>query len=223
MWALVPSRTRVQLILVLALALGCASYLARGESGGSSESFPILEFSQYVLSAVPLVLIIGWALGKWRWAWSWPCRRLGLRLWYPDLNGVWEGELKSTFRAPSRDGSVVIRMRIEQRWSGVTVSTVGRGPRGSSSDTVLAAPRREDERFVLWQVFRGESLDRLPTDEQVFYGTSRLTYDPVTQTIRGAHWTNRAAQHQLNTAGSFELRRISSDPQANPPSEGPGG
>lgn len=170
--------------------------------------------AQVIFASAGLAGSICWFLGSLHWTWS-LLSKLGLRRWYPDLNGVWVGALHSNFIDPSGNHETIIVMRIDQRWSKIHVST--QSAHGySSSETIKAFPRIEESRPILWMVYRGDVPKPAKTDVDEFYGTSRAEFVRYSGELKGRYWTNRAwnSEQRLNTAGTFELRRLSMNSSA---------
>jgi|GEM_PF-4155238 len=207
MWSHLPLRPRLYAVIGLAVIVG---YIVASIKHGSL--FPPMDKALVnILVSAPIVALVGLIIGTMRWSWS-LFGMLGGKNWFPDLNGVWQGPLNSTYTDNTDASGTVIIMRIDQRWTKLHVSTES-ADGYMTSETVTASPRIEDGKPVLWLNFKATVPDALPTDEKMFYGSSRLVYDSSNDTIRGMHWTNRASQQGLNTSGSFELSRISNNPE----------
>lgn len=213
MWPLLSIRVRTYLIVGLAAVVGVLYSLGNSLVKNGTINPGWVEVGQSTFASVPFVLLAGLLVGRMRWTWSSLCR-LGLSNWYPDLNGVWRGPLKSPRLNAEGTQDAVILMRIDQRWSGIKVKT--ESIEGySQSVTINTVPRVEDGEAVLWMNFLAHVPEAKETDEKVFYGTSRISFDTVKGTIQGTYWTNRASQQGRNTAGSFKLTRLSENPFEN--------
>jgi hypothetical protein len=202
MWGLLPAKTRTVAAVIGALIVMA---LRLGFSVPPSSAFGWLEL---LLSSAGITAAVGLAVGRFRPAWRVPCF-LGLKWWYPDLNGVWQGTAKTVAPGEKDYREFRIEVTIDQRWVGVSVSTHSlESPLRSGS--VFVAPVKEEGKAVLWTNFIAEQEAPAESDERSWHGSSRLIYDRKARRLSGIYWTDRAA-HILKTggtAGTLALQRM---------------
>lgn len=207
MWMLLPLRVRLTAIVALSFALGYGMTIVR--SDGIAVMQDDLALAMNVLSAVPVALAVGIGLGAMRWTWILPCR-LGLAQWYPDINGIWLGKIKSTYSADLSQQQVDVVMRVQQKWTNIQISMENLAG-DPISDTVEVIPNFEDHKPSVWMLYRGRNLLPQPTDVSTYLGSSHLTHQPVSNRLDGFYWTNRAWERGHNTAGSLQMKFYSRD------------
>ena len=164
-------------------------------------------------------LVLG-ATPLWRWLWA---RIPRLSTWvFPDLNGRWETEIRSNIGAMAEhhpdfknvDPDTIKTLvpgefEIVQNWFRLFIR-FDADDRYSTSNTLVVEPRKDREtgRCTLTYVYRNETADPRPSDEQFHFGAAHVEIDPGFQSMRGCYWTNRNASRGLNTAGTVIARRL---------------
>lgn len=204
----------------------------------------VARINTSALVAGGVIVVIGAKWGAWRRLW----RRFDAlnTIVYPDLNGVWVGDLRSNWpvierMAKAAKGEVAsfdpfgsangdatelqavpIILRIEADW--FTISAVmERDTRYSDSETIAVNPIRAvgGGAHRLSYVFRNRTPDPLPTDCSHHLGAALL--DVVwgaSPRLEGTVWTERNWRKGMNTAGLLSLTRVSADPKASVPGGG---
>ncbi len=116
----------------------------------------------------------------------------------PDLNGVWEAGLKSSFSHLKEEHRIFVRIR--QTWTRISITA--ETPEAISS-SVAAAVRMSDKTVELIYTFdaraRGGSMDQ----SQKHSGTTWLRLSPDQTQFAGQYFTGRGR----NNVGSLRLRR----------------
>src|SRR5215203_891812 len=95
MWSLLPRQW--QLVIILTVGAGCAWTYDFGMAWFYGEHVQTIKLITFSASAVGLV-VVGLANLSWRWFWReipWLQSHV-----FPDLNGIWEGKLSSTWINP---------------------------------------------------------------------------------------------------------------------------
>jgi len=203
MWGLLPMKIRIGLVIFASMGVGLAWSLYDND-------LSLGNVLTRMVTTIPLLAILGAGIGKYiKASWIFPCR-YGLDSWYPNLNGEWTGKLISTFLNEDASNEYDVTFNIDQRWSHIKIleNAQKRSKKSTSrSKTLHVIPEKSDSEHRLWMIFQGEVQNPEETDDQFFYGSSRLIYDKNTDTLYGHHWTNRAWQRKMNTAGTLTLSR----------------
>jgi hypothetical protein len=201
MWGLLPLKIRLAAIIV------CGGLIATTRIALATQNVSLTTFIEALLWAAGILAIVGPLFGRLAFTWRIPCA-LGLRVWYPDLNGVWKGFAQSSFQERGERTNSRIEMTIEQRWTHIRV-WVRSSDDYHSSKSISVIPAKEDRMVVLWTNFIGEQFAPRPTDERQFYGTSRLIYERSENRLRGHYWTDRASHVSGSggTAGTISLSK----------------
>jgi hypothetical protein len=202
MWRLLSGKTQLSVVAAGVVLVAVCRILISPPA-----SYSVLQFAELLLSSGGIAAIIAGVVGRMRWAWWLPCL-LGLRRWYPDLNGEWVGSVESSFLDGSGSAPIQVRMSITQTWAAITVET--RSTDGNhESEAETAEPTRERGTAVLWMHFIGRQRAPAPTDEREFFGASRLVHDKYVGNLNGTYWTDRGAHilHSGGTAGRIVLTR----------------
>jgi len=206
MWVLLPPLVRLGLITLTSIGLGLTWAWIDGD-------FSAFRLSFRMLTSLSLLVVIGTALGKWtKISWTKACE-WGLWRWYPNLNGTWHGKLISTHQENGEPKEIDLEVTIDQRWGSIKVisrntSLPEEAKSRSRGNALFAIPELRNGEVLLWTIYEGSVDDPEATDDDTFYGTTRMSYDKTSKSLVGRHWTNRAWRTGMNTAGSFSLSRL---------------
>lgn len=200
MWVLLPLKVRLGLIVFVSIVVGFSWAFFE-------QDISIFNILRRMLISISLVAIAGTAIGLWKKSWTIPCKLVLGNWWYPDLNGEWSGMLTSSYGEGDERTEVNIEVTIDQRWSHISVTSKNSNDY-SKSIALHVIPEKRDGETVLWTHYKGTVNLPEPTDAAIFFGSTRMVYDRKSDSIEGLHWTNRAWQKGLNTAGSFSLKRV---------------
>lgn len=167
-----------------------------------------------------LTLVLG-KTSLWRRLWT---RFPILSSWiFPDLNGTWTTTMESNIRAMAKHhpdfadidldsikATIPGKFTIKQDWFRLSIR-FDSDDRYSKSNTLIVEPCKdaENQQFFLTYVYKNETVDPKPTDEQFHFGAANLEVDASFDEMRGTYWTNRNAPKGLNTAGSLVAVRES--------------
>lgn len=140
-----------------------------------------------------------WLFDRYVWRWG-ALRSVGL-LALPDLNGIWTGEVNSSY---GREGSTVsVSITILQRWSklAITLETTD-----SRSRSIAATFRAEDApRPELSYLYINEPKATAPESMQTHRGTVSLGLSG--DRLEGDYYTGRGRRE----IGTLKLMRISQE------------
>lgn len=164
----------------------------------------------------------------WRWIW-WIAPPLN-KLAYPDVNGIYVGQIqsnypiKSTMRDTALSGkrineadlksielqkvAVAVEIRADLFRLQISVSS---SATGGTSRTIIAKPWRNPgaDLVHLSNIYQQTVNRPATTDEAMHFGAADLEVDPSNrQKITGVYWTRRRWQLGLNTGGTIELAWI---------------
>ncbi len=133
-----------------------------------------------------------------RWLWRISVFRSLRIVDVPDLNGVWEAGIKSSYSHLKEEHRIFVRIRQTWRRISITAETSD-----AISTSVAAAVRMTDKTVELIYTFdsrtRGGSIDA----SQKHSGTSWLRLSPDRTQFAGQYFTGRGR----NNVGSLRLRR----------------
>ena len=169
----------------------------------------------------------------WRWIWK---KVPSLNRWvFPDLNGVWDVELCSNWPrqlqllelAMALDRRIDMRMcdvedlaplspihlRAEIRQTWWDFEMVLCNPRGDTpidrSNTISVDPFRRagmQPPGICYFYEQQNATDNV-SDDTMFFGAAKLTYDFKHDQLEGLAWTARMWRRAINTAGPITFRR----------------
>lgn len=209
MWSLLSRRSQM-LILV-----GLTAILLLGLQGLSEwwtgEQPSLLKFVSLAATVIGTVLL---AVANWIWRGVW--RRLPIlnRVFFPDLNGVWEGTLQTTWVDPetkATPGPIPTRITIRQ---GIVAISIRQKTAESTSysGTVVPEAQPEADRYRLWYSYsnqpRREVSHRSEQHEGAAWLELSLGEDP--EELTGQYFTSR------KTSGDLMVRRVSTEPDRLP-------
>lgn len=116
----------------------------------------------------------------------------------PDLNGVWEAALKSSFSHLKTEHRIFLRIR--QTWTRISVTS---DMPDAISTSVAAAVRMTDKTVELIYTFDSRPKERVGAILQKHSGTAWLRLSPDRTQFAGQYFTGRGR----NNVGSLRLRR----------------
>ncbi len=202
MWSLLLLRWRV------GLTLGAAGIIASSMEafgfGPNATSHMVGKVALF-LSPLGMTAALGWLLGAWKPAWT-LVSNVGMKHWFPNLNGVWEGEFRSSRQRTHPDTPNRLVLRIDQKWG--KVSIYNDAASGSTdSIPILCIPAQHHGQPCLYVFYEAWPKASADSDSENFLGAERIIYNSERDSLIGDYMTNRAWMRGNNTAGRFELTR----------------
>lgn len=201
MWSLLSKRSQV-LILVGLTALLLLGAQGAAEWWTGSRPSPLKSVS-LVATIIGSGVV---AVANWTWRAIW--RRLPFlnRTFFPDLNGVWEGTLQTTWIDPATGvppGPIDTHVTIRQGILGVHVRQKTRES-DSWSTRVFPHAEPEADRYRLWYAYsnkpKAQVAHRSCDHDGVAWLEIALDDDP--DLLTGQYYTSR------RTTGDIALRRV---------------
>lgn len=212
MWALLSRRWQLSIIVattaLLLLAYQGASEWWTGQTPSLSKAISLIA------TLIGTVLV---AVANWTWRGIW--RRLPLlnKVFFPDLNGVWEGTLQTTWVDPvtgTVPGPIHSRVTVRQ---GVLKFSICQRTAESDSWSTMVLPEAEPEadRYRLWYAYSNKPKATVAHRSSNHDGVAwlELSLDDDPDELRGQYYTNR------RTTGDITLRRVSHLPTPPPAAE----
>lgn len=146
-------------------------------------------------SVAGLYTMLYWVFDRHVWRWR-LLRRFGL-LSVPDLNGLWTGEIDSSFgeEGTNRD----VKVNIMQRWASILVTF--QAGESSSRSTMAAFKTRDTDSPELTYTYLNEPRGRATDTMQMHRGTCTLRLDG--DRLKGNYYTGRGR----GTVGELKLAR----------------
>ena len=146
-------------------------------------------------SVVGLYTMLYWAFDHYVWRWR-LLRRFGL-LSVPDLNGLWTGEIDSSFgeEGTNRD----VKVNIVQRWASILITL--QAGESISRSTMAAFKTRDTDSPELTYTYLNEPHGRAADTMQMHRGTCTLRLDG--DRLEGNYYTGRGRV----TVGELKLVR----------------
>ena len=195
MYHLLPVRRLLTLFATLHLGL---LLLVVSIFNSNSSLLGFLRYSSGILFALDVVVLIV-SVSAWRWFWK-RIPQLS-NLYFPDLNGIWQGNIKfETNTGELR--ALEAKVRIKQNLWSIQLDLCSET---SKSSTLVAYPGEELGNKVLYYIY--QNVPKNPKHNE-YKGTSLLSVDITSASSRlnGHYYTVRG------TRGRIELKRISPDP-----------
>jgi len=202
MWSLIDRKMQLTLIVVLTvsvlLGLQSITELATGEP------FSLFKLVSACVFLIGTLFVLIFNL-TWRWLW----RKLPLlnRAFFPDLNGVWVGELKSTWINPETGqspGPIASRITIRQGLFDISIKQKT-GESNSFSLKVIAEAEPSADRYRLWYSYsnrpKAEFAYRSADHDGIAWLEVNIGDDP--DLLEGQYFTAR------RTTGDLSIRRHS--------------
>ena len=205
MWALLSRRSQLSIIVAITIILLLAYQGASEWWTGQTPS--LLKAISLIATFIGTVLV---AVANWTWRGLWRRFPALNRLFFPDLNGVWEGTLQTTWIDPLTGvvpGPIHSRLIIRQ---GVLKFSISQRTAESDSwsTTVLPEADAESDRYRLWYAYSNKPkaavAHRSSTHDGVAWLEISLEDDP--DQLRGQYYTSR------RTTGDMTLQRVSQWP-----------
>lgn len=180
----------------------------------------VIGFARYLSAAVTIGLLVIWAAGETK-VFPWLCRLPLLNLLLPDIDGRWQGTLRSNWsRVQQRSAdpslppadllAVPVEVTITARLFFVHVELVSVSDY-TRSRTLAVRPTRDPEsgRLRLSYIFESTTKTPVHGDSAVHQGAAYLEFHDEREAPRldGLYWTNRNWGQALNTAGTITLHR----------------
>jgi hypothetical protein len=157
-----------------------------------------LEIPAWVFAPLGLVFYIAYHELFDRWLWRVSIFRSLRIVDVPDLNGVWEAGIKSSYSHLKEEHRIMVRIR--QTWTKISITAE---TSDAISTSVAAVVRMTDKTVELIYTFdsrtRGGSIDA----SQKHSGTTWLRLSPDRTQFAGQYFTGRGR----NNVGSLRLRR----------------
>jgi hypothetical protein len=105
----------------------------------------------------------------------------------------------------------MMRLTIRQSWLRVQVNSMNESGR-TLSHSVNAFPELQEDRPLIWSVYRGEVEAYSPTEGPTHNGGALLHVAQGGARIFGTYFSDRGIAHHKPSSGRFELWRFSDDP-----------
>jgi hypothetical protein len=201
MWSLLPTRSQVFVVAILGVLFASGLNAANAWWLGTPQGpFGVPRWS---MAAATVVGACGILLASvWRWVWrAFPILD---RAVFPDLNGVWKGEIDTTWDAGKKGGGTKrkVTMTINQGLFATSVMLQS-GESISYSTRCLLERHPEAGRFRLWYSYDNAPRTRLQDRSRPHEGVAWLEFkagaDPPRLT--GGYYTHR------QTAGDIDVKR----------------
>lgn len=198
---LLPKRTQINVAVVAgAAALGTIQLAYSYATGQASSSW------QWVSLGVTVILALAATVGNSLWFWlakTFPIMQTAI---FPDLNGIWTGQLQSTWidagtamQAPPINLSVTIRQTLFTTTVNLTSETSS-----SRSVRVFLEADRVNRRYVIHHFYANEPRARARQQLSPHLGMASLEceWGLDRDKLTGSYFTDR------KTTGDIELRRV---------------
>lgn len=205
MWALISRRWQV-IILVGFTALLLLGLQAASEWWTGTQP-SLLKFVSLVASIIGSGLVV---IANLIWRRIWRALPILNRVFFPDLNGKWEGSLQTTWVDPATSQvPPPIATKITIRQGIMSISVKQRTDESDSWATrVIAEADPEADRYRLWYSYSNKPKaavsHRSCDHDGIAWLEVSLGDDP--DELRGQYFTSR------RTSGDILLRRVSSQP-----------
>ncbi|MGH6712983.1 MAG: hypothetical protein ACREEK_29020 [Bradyrhizobium sp.] len=197
------------------------------------QGFGLTVTLSLTVALVQLLFTLVFVTPLWRTVWRWLPK---LNDWvYPDLNGIWDVELKSNFSridallksAKGDEHSLDFRSahesalpplsvhkmhaRITQSWAKIEMefwNPDGTGPIKDSTTLMVEPFRRSGGRHGLAYIFDQSNETDVMSDESKFRGAGWIERDRDDENVfSGRMWTDRKWRFGMNTAGEVRFTR----------------
>ena len=186
-----PDRSIKVVTYLLTISISLASLIHTGLDAVNFE----LGWLISVPSAVGIYKMLYYAFDRFVWRWR-PLRRRGL-VTVPDLNGEWNGQIKSSYESDGR--TLQVSVIITQQWSKILVRLEAEE---SCSRSIAASFLTDDPSSPeLVYVYENEPASLAPEPMQAHGGTARLRLDG--SVLRGKYYTGRGR----GTVGDITLQK----------------
>ncbi|WDA38953.1 hypothetical protein [Sphingobium sp. YC-XJ3] len=200
MWSLIDRKTQLTIIVALTVVilLGLQA-LTELLTGAEASGFRLLSAIVFLIGTV----LVGLFNLAWRWVWR---KAPVMNKWFfPDLNGTWEGTLKSTWINPETGqspGPIAAVITIKQSLFDICVRQKT-GESNSYSNREIAEAEPKADRYRLWYSYsnrpKAELAYRSLSHDGVAWLEVNLSDDP--NCLEGQYYTSR------KTTGDMLFRR----------------
>lgn len=166
----------------------------------SNSSLGILK---YLSGSIFVIDILVLSVSLYFWRWLWKSIPLLSDIYFPDLNGIWEGRI--IFQSDSESDGLDAKARIRQNLWSIHIDLYSTT---SKSYTLIAYPRLESGNRMIYYVYH--NIPKNPEYPE-YKGTSVLEVKSETEPMKlsGHYFTIRG------TKGRIELKRTSINPNEN--------
>ncbi len=128
-----------------------------------------------------------WVFDKWLWKFF---RKIGL-VKTPDLNGEWEGHLKSSFDEHSSETKATLR--FFQTWTQIKIILITEHSL-SHSETASIVMNTPEGKYLSYQYINEPKSDSIET-MSIHRGTTRLLFNEKDNTLTGEYYSGRDRQN----------------------------
>ncbi|API59660.1 hypothetical protein BSL82_10285 [Tardibacter chloracetimidivorans] len=204
MWSLLGKKAQVSIILVAGLlsawSIDAVYALALHKEAG------LLKTLSLAVTIVGTILV---AVAEAGWRWLWRQVPLLGRKAFPDLNGKWDGTLRSTWINPETGqpiDPIPTRITVRQRLFSTSV-TLKTGESESHSTRCILERLPEIGRFRIWYSYNNDPIAQVRHRSSPHEGVAYLEFDPDASpdALVGRYYTAR------KTTGDIEVTRGTRD------------
>ena len=208
MYRILPRKLVITVLVVLGAALlAVVMNVWEAFTGQAIEWWQVPRTINVV--TVIVVVIVGTVVQfLWRPLW----RRFPAlnRLVFPDLNGRWQGELRSTWIDPKtgkRPGPIKADVTIDMDWFDVSIR-MRTDMMQSFSNRVFLERQKGTKVFRVWYGYGHQPTPTTQAGNPPHDGMAHLEYDADSPgKLRGQYYTSR------HTSGDFELKHVAGPPR----------
>jgi len=138
-----------------------------------------------------------------QYIWRWKISKFCI-VDFPDLNGSWEGTLKTDGKHSLKEEDLKCSLTIKQTY--ISISCRFRTNKASSNSiTATLLTNADKNEFMLIYCYENTPVrGKAPTSSRMHHGTAMLDFDANNNTLEGNYYTNR----EVPTQGSLELKRV---------------
>ena len=147
------------------------------------------------ITVATVFAFISWLFNKYLW--QIPC--INKFLGVPNLNGIWEGVLESSFQENGVYKKIDMKLEIEQTWNRMTCTSIF--PSSRSFSDLVRLDSESSQGTMLKFTYTNHSED-LSSELTQFAGYHELRLDDA-NTLRGTYYTKRTPR----TRGTILLTR----------------
>jgi hypothetical protein len=201
MWSLLSRKLQLTILIGAGICIAWALDAAHGLTGGNSPG--VLK---YISAAVAIVGVGLAALAEVLWKPLWRKFPILQRTLFPNLNGVWDGTLVSTWVDPATGSPkppISTTITIRQGLFTTTVS-LQTGESTSHSTRSFLEPFRDAGRFRIWYSYNNDPQAQFQHRSSPHEGVAFLEVasDEDPDSLTGRYYTARG------TTGDIVVRRV---------------
>lgn len=131
--------------------------------------------------------------------WAWKCfRKIGV-VKIPDLNGEWDGTIKTSFNDHSL--GLEATLKISQTWARIEIILISNSSRSRSEAGSMILGSSEGKRLIYQYI--NEPKPSAAETMHIHRGTARLLFDERTDELSGEYYSGRDRQN----FGSLSFKR----------------